>query len=94
MHCIITDLINNLIKLSHYDETKNGLMAHIQPEQKKTTSRVMVGPAKGKHHAPFNGVKFYARAVIKEETIAINNDWVYNQAYRLSHDIHSVCCFL
>ena len=27
------------------------------------------------------------RRAIKEETIAINRDWIYNQAYRLSHDI-------
>ena len=30
------------------------------------------------------------RRAIKEETIAINRDWVHNQAYRLSHDIHVV----
>ena len=30
------------------------------------------------------------RRAIKEETIAINRDWVYNQACRLSHDIHFV----
>ena len=27
---------------------------------------------------------------IKEEAIAINVDWVYNQACRLSHNIHAI----
>ena len=30
------------------------------------------------------------RRAIKEETIAINRDWVHNQACRLPHDIHVV----
>ena len=30
------------------------------------------------------------RRAIKEETMAKNHDWVYNQACRLSHDIHVV----
>ena len=30
---------------------------------------------------------------IKEETIAINRDWVYNQACRLSHDIQVIFNF-
>ena len=28
------------------------------------------------------------RRAIKEETIALNHDWVYNQACRLLHDIY------
>ena len=60
-----------------------------------------MGPVNDKHQAPTNGLKLYDRAVIKsetgptvvqikEETIAINRDWVHNQACRLSHDIHVV----
>ena len=55
-----------------------------------------LGPAKDKDQASNNGLKVYVRAVlthrraIKEEIIAINRDWVYNQACRLSHDIHVV----
>ena len=30
------------------------------------------------------------RRAIKEETLAINRDWVHNQARRLSHDAHVV----
>ena len=30
------------------------------------------------------------RCAIKEETIALNPDWVYNQACRLPHNIHSI----
>ena len=33
------------------------------------------------------------RREIKEETIAINRDWVYNQAYRPSHDIQVISNF-
>ena len=35
-----------------------------------------------------------SEASIKEETIAINRDWVYNQTCRLSHDIHVISIFL
>ena len=31
---------------------------------------------------------------LREKTIAINRDWVYNQAYRLSHDISYILPFL
>ena len=33
------------------------------------------------------------RHAIKGETIAINSDWVYNQACRLSHDIQVISTF-
>ena len=33
------------------------------------------------------------RPVIKEENIAINHDWVYNQACRLTHDIQVISNF-
>ena len=63
-----------------------------------------MGPATAKHQAPTQLLKFYVRAVIgpearpcraiKEETIAINRDLVYNQACRLSHDIQIISeCF-
>ena len=28
------------------------------------------------------------RRAIKDETIAISRGWIYNRAYRMSHDIH------
>ena len=63
--------------------------------------RATDGPAKGKHQALTDLLKLNIRAVIwvwglthrraiKEKTIAINQDWVNNQAYRLSHDINLV----
>ena len=42
------------------------------------------GPAKDKHQNPTN------RRAIKEKTIAINRDWVYNEACRIPHDINVV----
>ena len=33
------------------------------------------------------------RREIKEETIAINRDWVYDKTCRLSHGIHVICNF-
>ena len=30
------------------------------------------------------------RRAIKEETIAVNPDWIYNQTCRLLHDIHVI----
>ena len=33
------------------------------------------------------------RRAIKEETIAINLDWVYCQAWRQSHGIHNISNF-
>ena len=36
----------------------------------------------------------HRRAIIKEETITINRDRVYNQACRLSHDIHVASHYL
>ena len=60
-----------------------------------------MGPAKDKHQTPTNILKLCVRAVIeneamihrraiKEETIAIHRDVVYNQACRLTHGIHVV----
>ena len=57
-----------------------------------------MGTAKDKHQVQNNGLKLYDSAVIESEarrafeveTIAINRDWVYNQACRLSHDTHAV----
>ena len=57
-----------------------------------------MGPGKDKHQT--HRLKFYTRAVIesesltrgraiKEETIAINNDWIYNQLCVMSHNIHA-----
>ena len=60
----------------------------------------MVGPVNNKHRAPTNRLKLYVRAVIKSEAwpivvqlkrkIAINCDWVQNEACWLLHDIHVV----
>ena len=51
----------------------------------------MLGPSlrmKKKESTPPFGLTH--RRAIKEETIAINRDWVQNQACRLSHDIQVI----
>ena len=62
---IITE--NNLIKLTHYDETKK--MAHDSQivRAKKNSSWATAGPAKGKRQVPTDRLKLYARAVIESE---------------------------
>ena len=64
-------------------------IAHGQPELKKTTSWATVGPAKDKHQVLINPpMKNLGRhRTIKGETIAINHDWVYNQACRHLHNM-------
>ena len=61
---------------------RKGLMTHRMSELKKTSSWATVGPATDKHQAPTHRLKLYVRAglthrrAIKEETIALNRDWV------------------
>ena len=59
----------------------------------------MVGPATAKHQAPTHRLKPQSRhwvwglihhRAIKEETIAIYHDWVYNSACGLLHDIQVI----
>ena len=60
----------------------------------------MVGPSTDNHLALTHRLKTYVRTVIESEalhyvirlrgTIAINRDWVYNEACRLSHDIQVI----
>ena len=42
-------------------------MFHRESELKKTTSWATVGPAKHKHQAPTNGLRFLVSAVIESE---------------------------
>ena len=58
-----------------------------------------MGPDKDKSRAPTNRLKLNVWAVlthlraIKEETMAINRDRVYNQTCRLPHGIHVMSNF-
>ena len=61
-----------------------------------------MGPAKDKQQAPEGRLKVYTRVVIMseacncaiiQETIALNRDWVYKQAYRMSKDIQVISIF-
>ena len=61
---------NNLIKLTHYDETqKRAHDSHIvrAKENPKLSQGPKVGLAKDKHQAPTNGLKLSVRTVIESE---------------------------
>ena len=55
---------NNLIRWTHYDETKK--MAH-DSHIVREKENIKLGPAKDKHQAPTHGLKLYVRAVSELE---------------------------
>ena len=97
--CNVSSWRNHLIK-THYDKTKKRAHDSQIVRAKENSSWASVCPATDKHQAPTHRLNHYVRAFIEsearptavqpEETIAINHDWVLNQACRLSHDIQVI----
>ena len=83
---------------------RKGLSTHRLSELKKKTFWASVGSASDKHQAPTHRLKICQchhwvwglthRHLIKEETIAINRDWVYNKTCRLPHNKHVYHSFI
>ena len=103
MQCITTEY--NQIKTAHYDETKkraldsqidrakeNLKLSYDESSQRQASGiNQRIKALRQGHHWIWGLTNGRA---IKEETIAINCDWVYNQVCSLSHDIHVIFHFL
>ena len=85
----------NHIKLIYYDKVKNRAL-NIQPVRPKENPKMGHDRPSQRHAVTKPPIKalVYVRHAIKEETIAINRDWVYNQACRLSHYIHALWIYM
>ena len=95
---------NNLIKLTHYDETKkrthnsqivrakeNFKLSHGGPSYRQASGTNP--PIKALRQSCHWVWSLTQHRAIKEETIALNHEWVYYQACRLSHDIQVISNF-
>ena len=97
--CIITENQSKKLKLIHYDETKKMAndsqivrakehlkSSHDGPNQRQAsgTNNHIKALRQGNHCV--SGLTH--RRAVKEEPIAIDRDWVYNQACRILHNIH------
>ena len=81
---------------------RKGLMTHSQIVRAKENLKLSYGGPSQRHTSGTNQrIKALRqgrhlvgglthRSAVKEETIAVNRDWVCNQACRLSHDTHAV----
>ena len=87
------------IKLTHYDDTEKWVHDSQVVRAKENLKFSYAGPTNDKHHLSFpSGTSLGLRPdppscnKIEEESIAIaiNLEWVHNQAWGLSHDIHVV----
>ena len=84
-----------MIKLTHYDETEKRANDSQKVRAKQTLKVSHSGPSFSQASGT-NPLKLYVRSIMthrranQEETIAINCDWVYNQACRLWRDMFCV----
>ena len=83
---------NNHIKLTHYDVKKKRAHDSQIVRAKEALKLSYGGPSERQASATNQRVNalHQGHLAIKEDTIAIISDWVYNQTCRLSHDIHAV----
>ena len=103
-YCSVSSYRNNIIEFTHYDETEKRAQDSQIVIAKETLKLGYGGISYGRASGTNPPIKSLRqsrhwvwglahRRAIKGETMAINRDWVYNRACRLSHDIQVISNF-
>ena len=72
--------------MAHDSQTSSWVIVSLAKDKASGTNQMIKALRQGRHWV----CGLTHRRAIKEETIAINHDWVYSQICRLSHDNHAI----